>query len=242
LANERYSLWAEGIGKSWGREQVLKSASVWAAPGKVTTLLGRNGSGKTTLLRVAVGQLRPDHGVVSFLGTVTERPTLARMARRGLMYLPQEQLVMPTYRVRDHVHAVATTFGIDGIGLIMRESRIEGLLDQRVATLSRGERVRLSMALALLRRPTVLVADEPLVGLSPKDQESTGKALRRLAAEGTAVVTSGHDTRVLLSISDVIIWSVAGTTHSIGSPAEALRHAQFRREYLGPRVDGSSAL
>ena len=107
-------------------------------------------------------------------------------------------------------------------------------MQQRVYSLSGGERVRVSIALALARMPSVLVADEPLVGLTPIDQETLGQALRRMAARGTAVVTSGHDARILLDISDVILWSVAGTTHHIGSPSEALAHDQFRREYLGP--------
>jgi ABC-type branched-subunit amino acid transport system ATPase component len=88
--------------------------------------------------------------------------------------------------------------------------------------------------LAFARSPRVLIADEPLVGLAPEDQEFFGSLLRRLAAQGTAVVTSGHDARVLLGVSDVIIWSVAGTTHHLGTPREALAHEQFRREYLGP--------
>jgi len=61
--------------------------------------------------------------------------------------------------------------------------------------------------------------------------------MRRLATRGTAVVTSGHDVRALLDISDVIIWSVGGTTHHLGTPSSALAHDQFRREYLGPRYD-----
>ncbi len=99
--------------------------------------------------------------------------------------------------------------------------------------------MHVSLALALARRPEVLIADEPLVGLQPTDQEALGISLRALAASGTAVVTSGHDARVLLGISDVILWSVAGTTHHIGSPSDALAHGQFRREYLGPGFDPS---
>jgi ABC-type branched-subunit amino acid transport system ATPase component len=91
-----------------------------------------------------------------------------------------------------------------------------------------------SIALAIARRPTVLLADEPLVGLAPVDQEFLAGLLRAMANEGVAVVTTGHDTPVLLSASDVIVWSVAGTTHYLGSPADARRHHQFRREYLGP--------
>ncbi len=89
------------------------------------------------------------------------------------------------------------------------------------------------------RRPKVLVADEPLVGLAPADQEALAAVLKTMAGDGTAVVTCGHDVPVLLSVSDVIIWSVAGTTHHLGTPAEALAHAQFTREYLGPRFDGT---
>jgi ABC-type multidrug transport system ATPase subunit len=200
----------------------------------VTCLLGRNGSGKTTLMRIAAGDLRADFGTVFFGDVARERPSLARAAREGLMYLPQEQLLMPRRRVEEHFAALAAVFGAESLAEAIREVRIEALFGQRVASLSRGERVRVSLGLALARRPRVLIADEPLVGLAPNDQETFGAVLRRLAGRGTAVVTSGHDARVLLSISDVILWSVAGSTHHLGSPAEALRHEQFRREYLGP--------
>ena len=234
MGEQQYALRAEGIGKYFGRLEALKAASLWAEPGRVTTLLGRNGSGKTTLMRVAAGVLRADRGVVSFLGRASERPSLHRMARLGLMYLPQTQPLVPGYRVRDHFRALATTFGPGGAASAIQQCRVESLMEQRVVDLSRGERVRTSLALAFARSPRVLIADEPLVGLAPEDQEFFGQLLRRLAAQGTAVVTSGHDARVLLNISDVIIWSVAGTTHHLGTPNEALAHEQFRREYLGP--------
>jgi len=235
LGNERYVLWAEGIGKSFGSVVALKSASLWAEPGKVTTLMGRNGSGKTTLMRIAAGELRADYGVVSFFGDVRERHTLAGLARMGLMYLPQEQLPAPGYTVRDHVRAVAVTFGEDWVDEAIEETRLGALMDHRVEVLSGGERMRVSLGLAFARRPTVLIADEPLVGLAPKDQEQIARALRRLARSGVAVVTSGHDAQALLDISDVVLWSVAGTTHHIGSAEDALRHEQFCREYLGPK-------
>ena len=228
-----YALRAEGIGKSFGRVQALKAASLWGEAGKVTTLLGRNGAGKTTLMKIAAGVLRPDYGVVSLVGDARENHSLARLARLGLMYVPQEQLISPAYRVRDHLRSLATTFGSAGIEGAISEMRIESLLDQRVASLSGGERMRVSLALALARAPKVLIVDEPLIRLSPHNQEDLANSLRTLADRGAAVITSGHDARVLLSISDVILWCVAGTTHHIGTPTEALAHSQFRREYLG---------
>ena len=229
-----YAIRAEGIGKSFGRLEVLKSASLWGESGKITTLLGRNGSGKTTLMKITVGVLRADYGVISVFGDVREHQSLPRLARAGLMYVPQEQLVSPNYSVRDHVTALVTTFGSDGVDEAISEMGIESLLDQKVRSLSGGERMRVSLALALARAPRVLIADEPLVGLSPHNQEALGTSLRTLAERGTAVVTCGHDARILLGISDTILWCVAGTTHHIGTPTEALAHDQFQREYLGP--------
>jgi len=237
LSDLRYVLRAEGIGRSFGRTEVLKSASLWAEAGKVTTLMGRNGSGKTTLIRIAVGALRADYGVVSFLGTASERQSLPRLARRGLMFIPQEGLGVPAFTVRAHFRAVAAVFGSSGEHEAVSVADLSGLMDQRVGDLSGGERTRVSIGLALARKPEVLVVDEPLMGLAPLVQEDLGQVLRAVARGGSAVVTSGHDAPALLSISDAIIWSVAGTTHHLGTPTEALDHAQFRQEYLGPNFD-----
>lgn len=234
MPDDGYLLRAEGIGKRFGTTEVLKAAALWAKAGEVTTLLGRNGSGKTTLMRIAAGDLRADQGTIWFSGAASERPSLARAARAGLMYVPQDELVVPGYRVRQHFAALKAVFDSARVDEAIREVRITDLLDQRVSSLSGGERMRVSLALALARRPKVLLADEPLVGLAPKDQELLADLLRGVAREGTAVVTSGHDTRILLEVSDVVIWSVAGTTHHLGSPSHAVEHQQFRREYLGP--------
>lgn len=218
----------------FGRTEVLTAASLWTEAGRVTTMLGRNGSGKTTLLRIAAGLLQPDQGVVALHGVVVDRPRLPRLARRGVMFLPQGHLVVRGYSVREHFTAVSKVFGHAGVDSAIETASVAELLDQQVKTLSGGEKARVSLALALARQPSVLLTDEPLVGLTPIDQERLGYVLRAVAALGVAVVTTGHDTRVLLEVSDQIIWCAAGTTHHIGSPTQAAAHDQFRREYLGP--------
>lgn len=234
MGRQRYILRAEGIGKSFGSTIALKAGSVWAVEGKVVTLLGRNGSGKTTLLKAAAGVLRPDYGVVALNGHARERQSLWRLARAGVMYLPQGGLVAPGFTGRAHFEALGRVYGRATIDEAVELVGIGSLLDQRCETLSGGEAARVSLGLAFARRPTVLLADEPLVGLTPKDQEFLGAKLVEMARRGVAVVTSGHDVRALLAISDQIIWSVAGTTHHLGSVSDALGHDQFRREYLGP--------
>lgn len=150
------------------------------------------------------------------------------------MYLPQSQLMAPSYTVRAHFEALGAVFGSRWVADAIDVVDVGHLLEQQGRSLSGGERMRVSLALAFARRPRVLLADEPLVGLTPRDQESLGQSLRGLAGLGVAVVTSGQGARVLLEISDVILWSVAGTTHHLGSPSEAIAHRQFQREYLGP--------
>lgn len=231
-----YVLRAEGIGKRFGGRTVLSSASLWAESGRVATLLGRNGSGKTTLLRIAAGTLRPDWGTVRFAGRVRAPMRLSAAARAGLMYVPQGALLSEPYRVRDHVAAFRAAWPATDLPAVLDRFGVAHTLDQRAWTLSGGERMRVSVAMAVARRPSVLLIDEPLVGIQPKDQELVATALRDVADAGTAVVTSGHDTRILMALSDAVVWCTAGTTHHLGSPAEARAHDQFVREYLGPRT------
>ncbi len=230
----RYLLSAEGIGKSFFRHEVLKSAALWGEAGRVVTLMGRNGAGKTTLLKIAAGWLRADYGAVHFNGLVYTRPRLARLASAGLFYIPQEQLLSPAFTPAQHIGAISHRFGAEHVASAVETMQIGSVLDRPVRELSGGERMRVSLALGWVRRPRCLIVDEPLARVSPKDVETLSSALRQLALEGVAVVTSGHDARALLALSDTIIWCVAGTTHHIGSPTEALSHTQFVREYLGP--------
>lgn len=76
--------------------------------------------------------------------------------------------------------------------------------------------------------------DEPFAGVEPMDRPLVARGLARLREAGTAIVISGHDVEDIFGLSDRILWVTAGTTHWLGTPAEAARHEQFRREYLGP--------
>jgi ABC-type multidrug transport system ATPase subunit len=225
---------AEGIGKSFGRNEVLKSAAVWGEVGRVSVLLGRNGSGKTTLMRIACGCLRADYGTVRFGEYSGERPRLSDLSRLGLMYLPQDGLLSSRYSVEQHLDMMAHRFGSYRVTEAIERLRLGGCLGQWPWQLSGGERARASLALAFVRGPRCLVVDEPLASLAPLDSELLAHVMRAMADEGCAVVTSGHDARALMALSDVVIWCVAGTTHHLGSPEEAVTHAQFVREYLGP--------
>lgn len=231
------TLRADGFGKSFGRRQILKSAGVWATAGRITVLLGRNGSGKTTLIRCMLGLAEATSGVTHFLGEATERPRLRKLARRGLFFLPDRQFLPRSLRFGDMVSAVEWAHGsasdrdavFDRLGI--------GRFDRRRASqLSGGEQRRCEWALALLSRPRCVIADEPLAGVTPRDQALITDVLRELTEKGCAVLVTGHEVAELLEVADEVVWMTGGTTHGLGTSAQARAHDQFRREYLGPRV------
>ncbi|MDH3290640.1 MAG: ABC transporter ATP-binding protein [Gemmatimonadota bacterium] len=231
---------AESIGKRFGRRWVLESAGLWATPGRVSVLLGRNGSGKTTILRIAIGRLRPSYGIVIFAGERLDRPRLPDLAVRGLFYLPSDRFLCDRYSVREHLAALAHRFPAAAVDDALEMLRLAPFLDRRPPTLSGGEARRAEVALALARQPRCLLADEPFTGLMPTDVELLAEAFRRLAAAGCGLVLTGHEVRPLLAAADDVYWMTAGTTHLLGSPADARGHRQFQREYLCGREHGRS--
>ncbi len=224
---------ADSVGKRYGDRVVLKAASLWAYAGEVTGVVGRNGSGKSTLMKIASGWLAPDHGFVRFRGETFERPHLHRLARLGLYYLPDREALSPGLTVGAQLSAAARHFGTGDPGGAAELLGISHLLDRRPPGLSGGEMRRAEVALALARDPLCLVADEPYRGVDPRDAEALAGAFRALAERGCAVVVSGHEVPVLLSLADRLLWVSGGTSRDLGSPAEACQSHTFRREYLG---------
>lgn len=233
----REILCVDSVGKSFRGRPVLKAASFWAREGQITTLLGRNGSGKTTLMRIAVGEVRANSGIVRFLSRPYPHPRLSVLARRGLYYIEERPRLPSTFSVGRQLRLLAKRFGKRGVDRAVAEMALEEFLDVKAHEMSGGEGRRAVLAGALIREPACLLADEPFAGIAPKDQTMIGTALRRLAQKGTAVVLSGHDVEALLSVTDEVIWCVAGTTHGLGGPDEARGHSQFVKDYLGWHLD-----
>ena len=231
---EEALLTAQSIGKSFGRTEVLKAATLWSHAGKVTALMGRNGSGKTTLLKIAAGRLRADYGAVHFGGEVSERPRARALVRLGLFYMPDIGLLSTVGTLRDHLEVICRRFGTNGLEEIAGRLLIEHVLDLRPHKLSGGERRRADLAMMFLRQPRCVLADEPMAGLTPKDRLGVAQVLRTLAETGAGVVVTGHDVPDVFEAADHVTWMVSGTTHQIGTPDEARKNHQFVRDYLGP--------
>lgn len=223
---------ADSIGKMYGRRKVLVSARLEAHAGTITLVAGRNGAGKSTLLKIVAGRLSADSGLIRFAGKVFQRPSLSRLARDGLFYLPDRGLLSPFVPFRKQLEAVAARFGSTGAETIARELGLEEVLTSKPYSLSGGELRRAEFCLAAVRNPLCLIADEPIRGIDPKDAELLMRHFQLLAQRGCAVVVSGHTLGVLLERAASVIWVTSGTTYVLGSPAQAAAHPQFRKEYL----------
>lgn len=225
---------AESMGVSFQGKQILKSASIWANPGTITAVMGRNGSGKTTLFRIALGLAGREYGTVRFGSETFLAPKLHDLARQGLFFLPDHGLLSRRRTLKWHLSVIRKQYGSQVRDALPEALKAEELMGKTVWEMSGGEERRAELAVAWMRKPSCLLADEPLAGIAPKDQELVSGILTTMAREGCAVVVTGHDVRPLMELADHVIWMVAGTTHSLGTPSEARAHEQFRREYLGP--------
>jgi len=223
---------AESVGKSFGTRQVLNSASLWVYPGSVTALVGRNGQGKSTLFKIAAGLMRPDYGIIRMEEERFVRARQPDMARRGVFFLPERSLLCRSFTLRDHLRATEYHFGSDNIDRAVQLLRIGDFLDRLPHMLSGGERRRAELAMAVARGPSCLLADEPFLGVEPKDSELLTDLFRNLARDGCAVAITGHEVQALFETADDVLWMTGGTTHPLGTPAEARKHDQFVREYL----------
>lgn len=224
---------ADSIGKRFGERRVLTAASLRVVSGQIRALVGRNGAGKSTLLRIAAGLMAPDHGVIRWRGERTLRTQLPTLARDGLLFLSADGLLAPERTLVAQLELVAETFGGGSPRDALQALRLEPHATQLVGQLSGGERRRADLALALVREPNCLLADEVFRDLAPLDCELIGDTLRGFASRGCAVLVTGHEIGFILSYCDHVTWCSAGTTRELGPPEAAQRVDAFRAEYLG---------
>ena len=182
---------AEDLVKRFGAITAVDGVTFDLAPGRLYGLLGPNGSGKTTLIRLLTGMTRATAGRAEVLGaTMPSRTTLERVG-----YMTQGDGVYPALTVGENARFFADVYGA-GTGAAVDEAlALVELADRRntvAGTLSGGQRRRLSLACALVHRPSVLFLDEPTVGVDPLLRVQFWGHFRDLAEGGTTILVSSH--------------------------------------------------
>ena len=182
---------AESLSKRYGRVQALDRLSLEVRAGEVLGFLGPNGAGKTTTLRLLMGYLRPTAGAARMHGLDCWRDSVEVHARTG--YLPGEVRLWPKMTARAVAGHLARLKGLDhDHETIDLAKRLDVDLDRPVGELSKGNRQKVGVLLALLGDPELLLLDEPTSGLDPLVQAEFHAVLRERVEAGAAVMLSSH--------------------------------------------------
>lgn len=185
----------KGIWKSFGTKTVLRDLSLSVERGEVVGLLGPNGAGKTTALRIAVHLLRPDRGRVFFRGRDIEEALGEYLAKVG--YVPEEPIFYEHLTGWELIELVSSLRGFrftkEAERLLKAFDLVESLTTP-VGELSKGQRRGLSIAMAMMHRPYILLLDEPTSGLDPGHVHTFKQLLTEAVKEGAGALLSTHIT------------------------------------------------
>jgi ABC-2 type transport system ATP-binding protein len=187
---------ASDLVKSFGVRTAVADVSFHVAPGETYGLLGPNGAGKTTTIRLVCGLLRADSGTVSIAGHPAT--TTAVEAKALVGYVPQDVALYPDLTARENLRFFGRLYRLHGRALATRVDEVLdliGLTDRakdRVESFSGGMRRRLNIGAGLLHRPTLLVLDEPTVGVDPQSRHAIMESVQSFGATGMAVLYTTH--------------------------------------------------
>ncbi|MBO4287216.1 MAG: LPS export ABC transporter ATP-binding protein [Kiritimatiellae bacterium] len=230
---------AEGLVKQYGQRTVVNGISLHANCGEVVGLLGPNGAGKTTTFYMIVGLVRPNLGTVSFRGSDITRMPVYKRARLGLGYLAQEASVFRKLTVEENVMAILETLHLgrqerrERMSQLLEELNLTKVAKQRAYTLSGGERRKLEIARALVRRPAILMLDEPFSGVDPLAVHDIQEIVLGLKRKGLGIIVTDHNVRETLSIVDRAYLVYDGQILREGTSRFLVEDPEARRLYLG---------
>lgn len=234
----QYVLQAEDVAIHYGGVKALDGVSLTLEKGQIRGLIGPNGAGKSTVIDAITGRRRLTRGRVTLQGEdVSELGAVARR-RRGLSRSFQRTSVFGQMKVRQQVELASHKMGVADSGndadAVLEELDLLRLADATAEDLGYGEQRRLDLALALVGRPTVLLLDEPMAGLSVQESHDLARHLQQLISRWqVSVLLVEHDMDVVFGISDAITVFELGRVIASGTPAEVRANPRVREAYLG---------
>lgn len=182
------------VGKAFGSTVVLNGVTLQVNKAETFGILGPSGSGKTTLVKLLTGINEPTSGEIHVLGV--QMPKLAMLQQIG--YMAQSDALYTELSAKENLEFFASLYGLRGgqrsrrIQTVMELVNLEEHMRKRVSQYSGGMKRRLSLAIALLHEPPLLILDEPTVGIDPVLRVSIWNELRALNQRGTTIVLTTH--------------------------------------------------
>jgi ABC-2 type transport system ATP-binding protein len=216
--------------KHFGAFAAVDGLDLEVPSGKVFGFLGPNGAGKTTTIRMLTGLLKPDSGEILIDGLdMLATPELAK-ARIG--YVPDRPELFPYLSAHETLKLVGALHSMDSAKVeargreLLKAFSLDAWADEAVGTYSHGMKQKLGLSAALLHEPSVLVLDEPMVGLDPKGGRQIKELLRRLAESGLTVFLSIHTLEIAEKLCDRLAILMHGKLLAQGSVTELKQRAE----------------
>ena len=231
----------------YDRIYALHGLSLTVQEKEIFAVLGPNGAGKTTLLKTIAGLLKdqPKKGTIEFRGKRIHRLAPERISRLGIVYVPEDRGLFRELTVRENLELGC--WGRKGSGLQADFEFIYELFPileeragQEAETLSGGEQQMLAMARAMLRRPKLLMLDEPSLGLAPKVAKVVYDALLKISRAGTTILLVEQNARLALGIATFGYIMESGRIVLEGAPAELQKNEDVQELYLGVAQEAAS--
>ena len=231
------------------RIYALSGVSLEVRQGEIFAVLGPNGAGKTTLLKTVAGLLRdqPKKGTIHFAGRPIERRRPEAVAKAGIVFVPEDRGLFRELTVSENLQL--GLWGRHGGGVreelehvyemfpVLRER-----LSQQAETLSGGQQQMLAIGRALLRRPKLLMVDEPSLGLTPELSKVVFDALVEISRSGTTVLVVEQNARLALRVAHRAAILETGRVVLQGTPKELVENQDVRDVYLGVAAADASSV
>jgi branched-chain amino acid transport system ATP-binding protein len=231
---------------AYGKVEAVRSVSLHVAQNEIVTIVGANGAGKTTLLNAVMGIL-PLTGTVRFAGRDIGYATIEDRVAAGLSLVPEHRELFGTMSVEDNLQLGA--FRIGRAKTVQAFERVYALFPklkerrwQLAGTLSGGEQQMLAMGRALMGEPTLLMLDEPSLGLAPLIVADIFRTVSELKAAGVSVLLVEQNAQAALRVADRAYVMELGEFVISGSADEIAANEGVAASYLGFQHEGASKL
>lgn len=233
-----YVLEAHDVAIHYGGVKAVDGVELTLEKGQIRGLIGPNGAGKSTVIDAITGRRRLTRGQVVLRGEDVSALDVVQRRARGLSRSFQRTSVFGQMPVRKQVELASYKMGVADPGqdadAVLQELGLTPMADTIAEDLGYGEQRRLDLALALVGRPTVLLLDEPMAGLSVQESLDLAQHLKRLTSSwDVSVLLVEHDMDVVFGISDVVTVFELGRVIASGEPAAVRADPRVREAYLG---------
>ncbi|MDH7488445.1 MAG: ABC transporter ATP-binding protein [Anaerolineae bacterium] len=229
----------ENLHVYYGAIHALQGLTFHLEEGEIVTLIGANGAGKSTTLNTISGLLRPREGSIRFKGQELTRMRAHDIVRLGVVQVPEGRKIFATLTVSENLDMGAYTRTDPAEIARSRERvfasfpRLEERLNQLGGTLSGGEQQMLAMGRGLMSRPTLLLLDEPSMGLAPILVEEIFSIIQEINSQGTSILLVEQNANMALSIAHRGYVLETGRIVLEGTAQELRDNPQVKKAYLG---------